>query len=489
MMMKFLFFDYRDYEAVEGFARRLEPPQKHPGNPILVSDNPVEENNMSMYGSVIRRPADGLWQMWYTTRNPRLGGTAVAYAVSDDGIRWTRPALDVAKLDDQQTNIVAVDNPQGVTVFYDEGEGRSGWRYKMLSGASPSGNISAFRSADGIHWFPAAENPVIPSHPDCPMSLHRAADGRYVVYTRPEGGDRRVARAESWDFIHWSEVKLVLEPGPQDPTQTQFYGMGSTPYGGYELGTLWVYHTAPGDLGYYKTLGGRQQPELAYCRNGSSWGWPQLCGAGGYAWHRMAQGEPLIALGPEGSWEWGSIQPASALVFLEDEIRLYYAGARTPHGVREWNRPEPRCGIGFASLKPDRFVSLTAKAEGCSLLTRPLKTDTPEFYVNAAIAKDGYVRIEITDIDTKPIKGFELGKCLPIAGDSVRHRVQWQGNPPASPLAGPWIRLRMTAAHARVYSLCCCKEEEAAQYWKFRIPHSRASLWEKFPAFDAAASP
>ena len=359
----------------------------------------------------------------------------------------------------------------------------------MLAGTSPTGNISALRSADGIHWLPAAENPVIPSHPDCPMSLHRAADGRYVVYTRPEGGDRRVARAESWDFIHWSEVKLVLEPGPQDPPGIQFYGMGSTLYGGYELGTLWIYHTAPEDLSYYKTMGGRQEPELAYCRNGSSWGWPLLSGAGGYSWHRAAPGEPLIPLGGAADeWDWGRVQPASGMVFLEDEIRIYYAGTKTPHGVKDWDRPEPRCGIGLASLKPDRFVSLSAAGEG-ELLTRPLKTDTPEFYVNAAVEAGGYLRVEVADIGAKPIAGFELDNCLPIAGDSVRHRVQWWGNPSAASLAGPWIRLRVKAARARLYALFCCREEELGQYWKFRIPHTRASLWEKLPVFDAAAAP
>jgi hypothetical protein len=486
MMMKLLFFDYRDYESIEGFVRRLEPPRRYPGNPILESDQAVEGDHMSLYGSVVRRPEDGLWQMWYTSRNQRLGGIILAYATSEDGVHWTRPALDVVEYEGRGTNIVAVDQPHGATVFLDEREGRSGWRYKMLAGAPPSGNISAFRSADGIHWSAAAENPVIPTNPDCPMALHRAGDGRYVVYTRPEGGDRRVARAESWDFIHWSETRLVLEPGPLDPTQVQFYGMGSTTYGGYDLGTLWAYRTPVEDLGYYKTRGGRQEPELTYCRNGSSWGWPLLSGAGGYAWHRMSPGNPLLSCGPGDSWEQGSIQTASSLVFLDDEIRLYYAGSRTVHGEREWDGPEPCCGIGFASFGPDRFVSLDAGESEGRILTRPLRTDNPDFYVNAEVEEDGYVQVEIADIDAKPIHGFELDNCLPLTGDSFRHRVQWRGNPAAGPLAGPWIRLRVRARRAKIYSLFCCAEGEAEDYWKFRIPHSRGSLWEKLADFDAA---
>ena len=33
--------------------------EKHEGNPILVSDHPVEDNLIFLYGSVIRHPDDG----------------------------------------------------------------------------------------------------------------------------------------------------------------------------------------------------------------------------------------------------------------------------------------------------------------------------------------------------------------------------------------------------------------------------------------------
>ena len=321
------------------------------------------------------------------------------------------------------------------------------------------------------------------------MSLHRTHDGRYVVYTRPEGGDRRVARVESWDFVHWSETRMVLEPGPMDPVQTQFYGLGSTPYGGFELGTLWAYRTAPEDMGYYKTIGGKQMPELAYCRSGGSFGWPTLSGAGGHAWHRAAIGEPLIPLGAEGSWECGSIQTASSLVLMEDEIRIYYSGSRTTHGQREWTSNEHRTGLGFASLKPDRFVSLTASGTEGQLLTRPMRAHDPRFFVNADVGNGSEMRVEITDVDGRPFDGFELANCRPITGDSVAHPVSWQGAPSPEPLADPWIRLRVTARNARLYSLFFGREEDMATYWDFHIPHHRATPWERFPEFHAAALP
>jgi hypothetical protein len=42
---------------------------------------------------------------------------------------------------------------------------------------------------------------------------------------------------------------MVVEPEAGDPPQIQCYGMGQTAYGSYEIGTLWMYHTDPEDVG------------------------------------------------------------------------------------------------------------------------------------------------------------------------------------------------------------------------------------------------
>lgn len=102
MMIKLLFFDYSDLETVEGFVRVFQPPTKHPANPIMVSNRTLESDRLSLYGSVIRRPDDGLWQMWYTTQNPDLGGILIAYAESEDGLHWTRPDLELIRHGDEK---------------------------------------------------------------------------------------------------------------------------------------------------------------------------------------------------------------------------------------------------------------------------------------------------------------------------------------------------------------------------------------------------
>jgi len=463
--VKFLFLDYRQFEVVDGFTRQLEPPRKH-GKPLFVSDQPWEGNWLQLYGSVIRR-RDGLWQMWYGCSTQVTGGHRLAYAESDDGIDWRRPKLDVVKWEGLPTNIVKEDGAYGAAILYDGQDPRPRWKYKMLCGAEPSRCICAFHSADGIHWLPAAPNPVIGTPPDCPIGLMRDAEGRYVAYHRADNGDRRVARTESWNFRDWGETKLVVEPDQNDLTNVQFYGMGSIPYGPYELGTLWVYRTEPEDMVWQK-MQATIEIELTHSR-------------GGYAWHRTTQGTPWIPLGSEGEFDSAQIKAASQPVLLENEIRYYYTGCPNRHGREDWPPPSKQpgqWGVSFASCKPDRFVSVACEDEG-RILTRPFWVETAGFFANADIAPEDGLRAEITDVKGNPIAGFTLDESVPVRGDSCRHALAWKGNPDFSVLEDREIRVRIEARHARLYSIFVGTEEQAKRYWQFRIPYHIPMRHEK----------
>lgn len=454
-MIKFLFFDYRQLERIDGFVRTLMPPQRRTAEPLLTSQQTWGTDFLTTYGSVIRRPGDGLFQLWYTTLSPD-GKLLLAYAESPDGLVWERPALDILKIKGRKTNVVFDQDPHGSAVIYDDTDSRPGWKYKMMTGAAPSGRISVFRSADGMHWSPAAENPVIGSNPDCPMSFCRLPDGRFVAYHRPGFADRRVGRTESWNFRNFSEAAVVMEPDQNDPPNTQLYGMGAAVYGAYMIGTLWVYHTDVDEMGFYK-MTGYQAPELVHSR-------------GTVCWHRTAQGVPWIPVEKDKRrFDSGQVQPVSAPVFLEDEVRFYYVGQRERHGAKmEWAGPPPRAGLGLASCKPDRFVAVTAKGDG-RLLTRPFWTETPRFCVNAKVTRGGWLRAEILTVEGTPIPGFRLQDCLPVTGDSTEHVLAWRGSPDAAVLANREIRLRLTCRNTELYSLFAGTPAETKRYWDFRI--------------------
>lgn len=454
-MIKMVCLDNQDWVSVQGLVRTFEPPQKYPGNPITVSEHWSDGDRMSFYGSVLRRPDTGLLQMWYIAQPQRAW---IAYAESQDGIHWDKPELDIAQIGDRWTNLIFTGHPWGPTIIFDEQETLPERRYKMVVGSLPSDQIGVHYSPDGIHWSPDAQNPVIAKTPGSPMSLHRKESGEYVLYHRSAGGRRRAGRSESTDLLHWSPVQPVLDTDSNDPPGVQVYALGAAPYGPFEIGSLWIFKTFHDDLGLEKSHG-RIETELAYGRSG-------------HTWHRAAQGVPFIPTGEEDdSWEWGCIQPASSPVYLPDEIRFYYTATRHENALNKlWKGDKPRCGVGFVSLKPDRFVCLASQPEGGHLLTRAFHVHTPQFAVNAAVAPGGRIRVAVTGLDGQEIEGFRLDDCTPITGDATDQSVSWLGTPDTAALAGHPVRLRVEVHDARLYALACGTPEERAAYWQFSGP-------------------
>jgi hypothetical protein len=450
-VLKFLFFDNRDLESLQGFRRQVQQPRKHEGNPLFTADRPWEHGNLQMYGSALKVPHRP-FQLWYSTISPAWD-IALCYAESDDGIAWRKPALDVHAHAGEPTNVVFTAQPHGPSIIHDPWDVRPDWQYKMVCGAAPFEKVCAYHSADGQHWLPARPTPIIGNNPDCPMSLHRRPDGTYAAHHRVPGGGRRIGRSESADFLDWRGGRVVLEPGPGDPPQFQMYGMGVTTYGDYEIGTLWAYHTGLEDTGPSK-MHGHQEAEFAYSR-------------GGVAWHRPTQGEAFIPFGEAGAWDSGNVQCASAPVFLDDEIRYYFAASTVCHANR-WELTPARFGVGMASLRPDRFVAASAGDEPATMSTRRFTLRSPEIRVNADVAAGGAVRLEMLDADGAPLPGYEMERCLPLRGDSTGHAVAWEGQPDAAALVGKPIRWRLSATNARVYSVWMPDGEVATRYHHFR---------------------
>lgn len=448
-MQKVLFFDYRELDAVRGFTRRLQHPTKHRGNPQFVADQPWENGNMQLYGSVVRPPG-GPFQLWYSTVE-KPWCIRLAYAESEDGLTWKRPALGFHREKGRKTNLVLTQDIHGAAVLYDADEPDPTRRYKLAAGADPSQCVKIFTSPDGRAWTELSRDPQIPFDPDSPMAFLRSADGRYATHHRVRRWARRICRSESHDLKHWSEPRMVLEAGPADPPQTQFYGMGAAQYGPYEIGTLWIFHTDEDEMGRGH-MNGYQDAELTYSRNG-------------YAWHRLEPATPFLSRGRAAAWDRGNLQCASQPVYLEEEIRYYYMGTDMRH-KRHWELDPQTSGLGMARLKPDRFLALEAGASTAELLTVAFVPEGGRVYANAATAKGGWVKVELLDEQARPLRGYGERDCLPVGGDATAHAVRWKGRESA-PVGKP-VRVRLRARKAKVFSLFFAGEGERLVYHKFR---------------------
>ncbi|MFA6108861.1 MAG: hypothetical protein WDA75_08830 [Candidatus Latescibacterota bacterium] len=448
-MQKVLFFDYRELEVVRGFTRRLQHPAKCRANPLLVADRPWEHGNLQLYGSVVKVP-HGPFQLWYSTVQApwciRLG-----YAESEDGLTWERPRLDLYREGGRRTNLVLTQDVHGAAVILDQADPDPAGRYKLVAGAAPSGCVKLFRSPDGRAWRELTRDPQIPFRPDSPMAFLRTADGRYATHHRVARWSRRICRSESFDLRHWSEPRMVLEPGPVDPPQVQFYGMGAAPYGPYEIGTLWIFHTDEEEMGGGH-MKGYQDAELTYSRNG-------------FAWHRLEPGTPFLPHGRGGAWDRGNLQCASQPVFLADEIRYYYMGTDMRH-QRHWELEPQTSGLGMARLKPDRFLALEAGRGPAELMTVAFTPEGGQVFVNAAIAKGGWVKAELLDDQGGPLRGYRETDGAPVTGDSVAHRLRWRKAETAP--TGQRVRVRLRARQAKVYSLYLAPPGEEMVYHRFK---------------------
>lgn len=447
-MRKILFFDNWNLLACDGFIRKVHKAQKCGQNPLYRALAPWEGGNLTFYGTVIHRADLHQYQLWYTSIEApwvmRLG-----YLESADGINFVRPEFSVHLHNGQKTNIVQPNDLHGSAIIYDEREPQEDKRYKMLAGIGKK-SVQAFFSGDGIHWRDAFAYPVIHSKPDSPMALCRLPSGKYLASHRVSGHGRRVYVSQSWDFEHWGEPQLVYEPDPADPAGTQIYGMGISSYGGYLLGTPWLYHVDPSDT---STMSGLQETELAYAREVT-------------AWHRIAAGTPLIEGGISGTWEAGNVQMSSRPVYLEREIRFYYAATTQAHAVH-WELCPQSAGVGMASLRPDGFVSLEAGEEGARMRTYSYPIKSRRIVLNAKVSADGWLKIRLLDSGGRPIAQSELQ--VP-AGDHLDLSLFWPSIPAERAL------MEIDAKNASVYAISLMdREDETYVYHAFELPEHKVN--------------
>ena len=443
-----VFVDNHMIEEYVRVRRMVHQPQKY--GPVLLPEKPWEGSCVIVYGTVIRNPETGLYQMWYQTfsKLPPPENTYICYAFSQDGIRWVKPRLGLVEYRGSRDNNIVlrgsfdvIDSP---SVIYDPLEPDPDRRYKMLfygRDGRRRGLYAAY-SRDGIRWR-LLEDPVAPEVGDrTNLMLDPFKEPRYVAYTRHPEMMRRhrrrvIYRSESWDFEDWSEPELVLAPDLADSHDLQFYGMTAFPYGDMYLGFVQRLHTAED----------RIDVELVWSRDNKSW-------------YRVKPRSVFLPTGPEGGWDQAWVGIASnPPIRVGDRLWIFYEGRNASHGQRF---PFPRGAIGLATLRLDGFVSINAGLVEGYLTTKAFTWPGGRLMVNlnarACVGAAegwpscGYVRLEILDEDGEPIKGFTKEECRPFTGDSVAHEFSWRSGKSIDELVGEKIRLRFYMVNAELYS-------------------------------------
>ncbi len=423
-------------ERAEGIRYVMHQPVKHSHNPLLVPDMPWELQ-VQLYGSVLWDEEDQTYKMWYTNRTHKYGkdsAVLMAYATSEDGLKWTKPTLDILPHEGSAENNLLLDpgpgGSGGVCVLKTSDEKNK--KYKMLyKTIEEGGGLKVAFSPDGIHWTKHPKT-VLPGVFDT-FNVAVQDNDKYVAYVRinqrPRKRHRSLGRIESQDFIHWTTPISVLRPDEHDPEDTDIYTSAAFKYPQAD----YAYIMMP-SLFDWRT--GKLQVQLATSRDNANW-------------RRAGNRDIFIPLGEPNSYESAEIMVGAPSV-VKDQIHIYYHGSNRPH----WNgmgRPfEEKSGIGLATLRLDGFISIDAgeKPSGGTITTIQFSGNHLEINADATW---GEIRVEILNDENEVIKGFDRQSCEPVIGDSVRHRVSWSGGDVRT-LIGTTVKLRFYILCARLYA-------------------------------------
>jgi len=475
---KQLFLDDYLLASTTNIHRRIHPAEKSGSNPVIRQTEPWEDPFNILYGSVIR---DGQqYKAWYKS------GPGVSYAVSDDGIHWIKPPLDLVPINGAKTNLLFRKNGEltgsDALPYYhelfgvhkDEREPDPSRRYKMgylsidweykgpREGRFREGQrrgLGVAGSPDGIHWKLIDS---FASEAICDGATHWMFDpalGKYVLFGRtlktpPEieaawsrydwyknwYSGRAVGRIESSDFVKWNltapfSSPVIMTADLEDKPGTEIYSMLVFPYESVYIGLVQRLLALP-DVPAIDV-------QLAVSHDGVHFA---RVGDGAQGSSVPASRSAFLSNGPVGSWDRFNQSLASNPPIAQgDELRFYYGGRTYRHAPYEGKDTGPRAGsIGLATIPRDRFVSLDASFDGGEILTKPLTLKGKHLHLNAK-ADFGEINVEALDST-----GQSIARSKPIHSDSLDTLVEWEGGE----IRGAVV-LRIRLKNACLFALWC----------------------------------
>jgi hypothetical protein len=350
-------------------------------------------------------------------------GSELAYAISEDGINWEKPEIgQILYKGSYDNNLIRVmsecdDAPNMdadgigpvIPIAMPDSDYRFACSTHMRTGdpVYPTGITVCF-SPDGINWrmhYP----PVLPLDGDCQSLSLDPLNKQYILTSRSaahanlcarwnHGWKRHIAIGQSRDLIHWTPLRTVIEADEQDPEDTQLYKMPVIPYGHAYIGYLLMFYADEMKL----------DTQLALSRDLMNW-------------QRVGDRVPILACGPDGSWDSKHVTITDNPPHPEGErMRFWYGGADAPHYQAGYG------AMGTGTLRQDGFVCYEAGKKEAVLTTIPMKLKGATWITVNVDAKGGKLEAEVIDEDGNPLELLSRKDCIPVTGDHVRALVSFK---------------------------------------------------------------
>lgn len=402
-----------------------------------------------------------LYKMWYEAGfNNRM-----AYATSQDGIHWERPALNA----DGSNLIVRGQQSDSSSVWIDY-NAPAEERYKMMlrnpnTASETMLPARLYTSSNGTVWKPAG---VTGTLGDRSTFFYNPFTGTWVFSCRYQYRDGLAwgpykqsqrsrfyhagltfAEAAQWDWDSSNRPVLWLktdsadqidrtQPGNRIP---EVYNFDSIAYESVMLGMFQIWY-GPTNA----TIAQTKKPKITELQAAFS--------RDGFYYDRPCREALIPASRTEGTWDYGYLQSATGgLIVYDDEIRIYYSalsGRATGADGSEQIGPYVGGAVGYATLRRDGFSSMDGTG---TLLTTPLTVTKQVRYlfINADTSA-GSLRAEILDADGNVLEGCSADRCRAMTADDCCYALSWDGAEDLSFLTGKRFRIRFTMENGELYA-------------------------------------
>jgi hypothetical protein len=423
----------------------------HHDNPLLTPRTPWEKldsyadrthtpprpSAMVFSDGVFYDPAARAYKLWY------MGGygTNTCLAVSDDGLAWTRPSLDVRPGTNIVLDTLARDSN---TVWLDHDERDPAQRFKMAMYYDKS--MELFSSPDGIHWRHRGRTGPTG---DRTTMFYDAFRRKWVFSIRDEDAVfGRMRRYWQTDDVFAGVTWRAEEPpcwiasdsgdrrrGDYD-VRPQIYTLDAAAYESVLLGLFTMWRGETND---------REKPNdicVGFSRDG-------------FHWWRPDRGAFIAVSEHVGDWNWANVQSAGGCcLIVGDTLRFYVSGRAGIPGTSVAGV----CSTGLATLRRDGFASMDGRG---TLVTRPLRFSGGHLFVNAALG-DGVLRAGVEDEDGRPLPNLSIADCVPVRGDGTALPVTWTDRGALARAANRPVRLRFDMTGGSLFAFWVSRAESGA---------------------------
>jgi len=385
-------------------------------------------------------------------------GEVTCVAESKDGVTWTKPELGLFDFQGSKANnIIYVDDElsHNFSPLLDTNPAApADQRYKALGGTVKTGLV-AFVSPDGLRWKKLREEPVLTKEivatgqhmfDSQNLAFWSPTEKKYLAYFRVfQDKIRRIARAESTDFVNWSKI-TVMEYRGQDSSPVpieHLYTNQTVPYfRAPQLSVSLAARFMPGR----KVLTDEEATAInvhpRYFKDTSDAIFQTT--RGGNIYDRTFLGAFIKpGLGAQ-NWVSRTTYPALGVVQTGPAEMSCYANQ---------DYAQPTSHLRRYSLRLDGFASVRAPYEGGELVTKPLTFKGARLMLNFSTSAAGGIRVEVQDKAGQPIPGYTLADSVEVIGNEIERAVRWKSGDDVSKLAGKPVRLRFALKDADLYAM------------------------------------